>query len=165
MSGNTIHGDEPRTIRTPALEAAFLGALAETCNITEACRTVDVARSAVYQWRQEDAAFAARWKMALDIGAESLEDEAVRRARDGYDKPVFQGGQFVGVVREYSDTLMVFLLKGARPKKYRENVHVRSETISLDKLFERMTPQELEEYSKSGKFPAHLNAGDVSEGP
>jgi len=45
--------------------------------------------------------------MALDIGADSLEDEAVRRARDGYDKPVYQQGQCVGHVREYSDTLMV----------------------------------------------------------
>lgn len=61
--------------------------------------------------------------MALDIGADSLEDEAVRRARDGYDKPVYQQGQCVGQVRKYSDTLMVFLLKGARPKKYRDNVH------------------------------------------
>jgi hypothetical protein len=26
------------------------------------------------------------------------------------------------VVREYSDTLLIFLLKGARPQKYRDNV-------------------------------------------
>jgi hypothetical protein len=28
----------------------------------------------------------------------------------------------VGVVQEYSDTLLIFLLKGARPQKYRDNV-------------------------------------------
>jgi hypothetical protein len=48
-----------------------------------------------------------------------LEDEAVRRAYEGVERPVFQGGKQVGVVREYSDTLLIFLLKALRPEKYR----------------------------------------------
>jgi hypothetical protein len=114
------------------------------------------ANAAVYVWRQEDEEFAARWKMALDIGADSLEDEAVRRARDGYDKPVYQGGQMVGTVREYSDTLMVFLLKGARPRKYRDNINLRAETVSLDKLIAKMSCDELKAYTETGELPKHL---------
>jgi hypothetical protein len=40
--------------------------------------------------------------------------EAVRRAKDGYIKPVFHQGVKVGEVREYSDVLLMFMLK-ARP--------------------------------------------------
>jgi len=62
------------------------------------------------------------WQKALEIAADLLEDEAVRRAKEGTQKPVFQGGQLVGHVQEYSDTLMIFLLKGAKPKKYVERL-------------------------------------------
>ena len=48
------------------------------------------------------------------------EDEAVRRAHDGVDEPVFYQGKACGVVRKYSDTLLIFLLKGRRPEKYRD---------------------------------------------
>jgi hypothetical protein len=47
-----------------------------------------------------------------------LEDEAKRRACNGVLKPVFQGGKKVGVVREYSDTLLIFLLKCWHPARY-----------------------------------------------
>jgi hypothetical protein len=33
----------------------------------------------------------------------------------------------VGVIREYSDTLLIFLLKGLRPAKYRERYDVAVE--------------------------------------
>ncbi len=54
------------------------------------------------------------------MGADLLEDEAVRRAKDGVEEPVYQGGKLVGHVQKYSDTLLIFLLKGAKPEKFRE---------------------------------------------
>lgn len=53
-----------------------------------------------------------------------LEDEARRRAVDGVDEPVFQGGELVGHVRRYSDRLLEFLLRGRRPTVYREGASV-----------------------------------------
>jgi hypothetical protein len=41
---------------------------------------------------------------------------------EGVDKPVYQGGVLVGYVREYSDQLLVTLLKAHRPEKFRDNV-------------------------------------------
>jgi hypothetical protein len=35
-------------------------------------------------------------------------------------KPVFQNGEQVGVIREYSDTLLIFLLKGHRPERFKD---------------------------------------------
>ena len=49
---------------------------------------------------------------------------ARRRAAEGTLKPVYQGGKLVGEIREFSDTLLIFLLKGKRPEVYRENVKV-----------------------------------------
>jgi hypothetical protein len=43
-----------------------------------------------------------------------IEQEARRRAVDGYDHPVFQGGKLAGVVRVYSDQLAAMLLRGRR---------------------------------------------------
>ena len=45
----------------------------------------------------------------------------VRRAYLGVEKPVTVAGKRE-VIREYSDTLLIFLLKGARPQKYRDNI-------------------------------------------
>lgn len=62
-----------------------------------------------------------------------MEQEAFRRAVEGTEKPVFgsmgfrMGSGEIGRVREYSDTLLIFLLKGARPEKYRERTEIRSD--------------------------------------
>jgi terminase small subunit-like protein len=115
---NQLHGENPRTIRTPKTRAEFLAALRETCNVTKACELSGVARRSIYDWRDEDSEFAADWQKALDVAADLLEEEAIRRAKDGTKKPVYQGGELVGHIQEYSDTLLIFLLKGAKPKKY-----------------------------------------------
>jgi hypothetical protein len=117
---NLIKGDKPRTNRTPKRRAAFLASLKETCNITKACELSGLSRTTAYDWRGDDPDFAVDWQKALDVAADLLEEEAVRRAKDGTLKPVYQGGELVGHIQEYSDTLMIFLLKGAKPQKYME---------------------------------------------
>ena len=101
-------------------KVAFLAALAATCNVTRACEAIDIARVTAYEWRDNDDQFAAAWVKAREIGADALEDEATRRAFEGTDKPVFHMGAPCGTIREYSDTLAIFLLKGAKPDKFRE---------------------------------------------
>ena len=119
---NLIKGPDPRTNRTPKRRAAFLEALKQTCNITKACEESGLPRTSAYEWKAEDPEFATDWQKALDIAADLLEEEALRRAKEGTLKPVFQGGQLVGHIQEYSDTLMIFLLKGAKPKKYMDRL-------------------------------------------
>lgn len=77
--------------------------------------------------KREDEEFAEAWKAAMDQAVDTLEAEAWRRGRDGYDeyvtckdglvldregKPVLQ--------RRYSDSLLTTLLKAHRPEKYRD---------------------------------------------
>lgn len=109
-----------RTIRTPEKKAAFLSALADCGNVADAARQAGIARNALYLWKRDDSEFAAEWEAALIAGGETLEEEAVRRARDGWDEPVWYKGEQVGTVRRYSDTLLIFLLKGLMPEKYGE---------------------------------------------
>lgn len=105
---------------------AFLTALALHGNKTLAAEHAGVNRTAIYEARASDPEFAAAWEAAMDEAADRLEAEAWRRARVGVDEPVFgSGGKGVGTVqvgtvRRYSDTLLMFLTKGARPEKFRE---------------------------------------------
>jgi hypothetical protein len=99
----------------------FLDALRQCGNVTAACRAAQLDQSNAYKVRAADPEFAAAWADALEEAADVLEAEAWRRAVRGVERPVFQGGEQVGAVREYSDTLLIFLLKGAKPEKYRDN--------------------------------------------
>lgn len=102
------------------LKKKFLEVFAQIGNVTSCAREVGVLRNTVYSWRADDPEFAAAMDVAGDEAVDLLELEARRRGHDGYDKPVFQQGVQVGLIREYSDTLLIFLLKGLRPEKYRE---------------------------------------------
>jgi hypothetical protein len=81
-------------------------------------------RGTHYDWLRKDREYRAQFEAATDQAAQALEDEAVRRAYEGVERPVYQMGKQVGVIREYSDTLLIFLLKGLRPAKYRERYDV-----------------------------------------
>lgn len=104
------------------VQAAFLEALGQTANVSASCRKAKLPRKTAYDWRSDDADFATAWDAALDLGTDALEDEAVRRGSEGTLKPVYQGGKRVGTVREYSDTLLIFMLKGRRPERFKDRV-------------------------------------------
>lgn len=125
-----------RTNRTPEKRAAFLLAVEETGgNVTRACKASKISKRSAYDWRAEDEAFKAEWDAAVELGLDSLEDEARRRAHDGVTKPIYHQGKKVGTVQEYSDTLLIFLLKGGRPEKYRERVDAHlSGKVTLEQL-------------------------------
>ena len=110
-----------RTHRTPKDQATFLEALQNTANVSTSCQVAGLSRSFVYDWRAADPEFAADWASALELGCDALEDEAVRRGCEGHLKPVFYQGKEVGAIREYSDTLLIFMLKARRPARFRDN--------------------------------------------
>jgi hypothetical protein len=89
--------------------------------VSLACRAAGVGRATVYRLRDGDEKFAAAWDEAAEDGTVLLKLECRRRAVEGVDRPVFYKGQQVGTVKEYSDRLLIFLLKAARPEKYRDN--------------------------------------------
>jgi len=88
-----------------------------TCAI--AAEAIGVHRSTLMRWRADDKEFANDWDEAIEHGTDLIEEEAIRRAIDGVMRPVFQSGELVGFIREYSDLLLKFLLEGKRPSVYR----------------------------------------------
>lgn len=122
-----------RTIRTPKKRAKFLDAIVETGgNITRACQVAGISRRAAYEWREEEEAFRVEWDDAVEAGTDELEEEARRRAFAGVDEPVFYQGEECGAIRKYSDTLLIFLLKGRKPDKYRERVQIDVNKLDAD---------------------------------
>lgn len=103
-----------RTKLTAKKREEFLEALEETGNVSASAKAIGLSRVRMYEIRHEDPEFKARWDEAVEVGVDALEQEARRRAYHGTTKPVYQGGALVGEIQEYSDTLMIFLLKGKR---------------------------------------------------
>lgn len=114
------------TVRTAAMEAAFIEALRQRGNIAASCRAAGIARSTAYQWRDEDEAFAAKWQEALDEALDGLESELWRRGKEGVDKPVTYQGAITATYKEYSDTLALAIMKAHRPDKWSERIKSES---------------------------------------
>lgn len=102
----------------------FLATLRETANVRLAIESAGAARSTAYAHRKSSTTFRDAWDDALDEAVDLLEAEARRRAFAGVEEPVFYQGVQVGVVRKYSDLLLIFLLKAHRPRKFRERVEL-----------------------------------------
>lgn len=116
-------------------KVAFIRKLAETGNVTEACRGLLFSRKTLYEWKESHDAFRKLWDEALDIATDALETEARRRAVDGWDEPVYHQGKKVGKIKRYSDRMLEILLKGHRPEKFRERVDLKhSGRVTLEQL-------------------------------
>ena len=69
---------------TPEKRAHFLALLSDCGNVTRAAEESGCGRIMLYKIRREDPDFAAQWEEAAKIGAARLEDEARRRAVEGW---------------------------------------------------------------------------------
>lgn len=101
---------------------AFIAAYAECGTVTRAAEIAGIDRTMHYDYLKSDPDYAKACEAAYEQAGERLEQEARRRAVEGVKKPVFYQGKECGVVNEYSDTLLIFLLKGAKPEKYKERI-------------------------------------------
>src|SRR5215468_9975070 len=76
----------------------FLAVLRETASPTRAAAAVGVSRTLAYGRRDADLGFRAAWDAAVDLAMERLLEEGYRRAVDGVEEPVVQGGRVVSVL-------------------------------------------------------------------
>lgn len=112
MTNNSTMGKKrtrakTRTKSTEQVEhqkkGAALKAYVEFGTVTAACRAVGIGRTTWYYWRTHDKEFDIAVREAEEEVADDLEQEAIKRAKEGK-----------------SDTLMIFLLKGLRPERYKD---------------------------------------------
>jgi len=100
----------------------FIEYFRQTGNVTTAAEAIGLHRCTPYKWKEKDLEFAKKWEEAEQEAADRLEQEAWRRAVEGVDEPIYYKGKLVDTVKKYSDTLLIFLLKGNRPEKYHERI-------------------------------------------
>ena len=102
--------------RQAAVQATFLLAFADTGTIRRAAELANITRNTHYDWLRGDEHYAAAFREAEEQAADTLEEEARRRAIEGVEEPVgFYMGKHGGTfIRRYSDPLLKFLLEGRR---------------------------------------------------
>lgn len=101
--------------KAQATREAFLQHYEDTGRVNLACERAGIGKRTHYNWLERDPAYSKQFEKSRKIAVQLLEDEAHRRAVEGIER---RRGK--SAVREYSDTLLIFLLKGAQPEKYRE---------------------------------------------
>jgi hypothetical protein len=82
----------------------FLELLRAGQPVTRAAEAAKLKRRTLYDWRKTDPEFAHAWEEAWEQGCDALEEVAIDRAIKG------------------SDLLLIFMMKGRRPERYRDNV-------------------------------------------
>jgi hypothetical protein len=99
------HTSRART-RIGQWRSVFLRALAKTPSVTFAAKAAGVSRRTVYDHRERDEEFAARWDDSLNQSLDVLEHEVYQRAIKG------------------DAQLAMFILRAHRPSTYRETSRV-----------------------------------------
>lgn len=99
--------------------AVFMQEYMRTGRQDLACKASEIPRQTVYKRTRQDVEFAKLMEEAREICMSSLEDAAIRRARDGWLEPQYFKGELQGYVRKYSDSLLTFMLIHGKPEKYR----------------------------------------------
>jgi hypothetical protein len=139
--------------------AAFLEALEHGWSVKNAAERTTHRRQLFYELRTKDEEFAAAWDEAWTAGTATLEDEARRRAVDGYDEETFDGkGELLRRVHRYSDALMHRLLAARDPERFGntrvEVTGVQGEPIVVDHRA-GLTLEHLAEFAASLKASRH----------
>jgi hypothetical protein len=115
-------------------QRAFLAAFRENGNVTQACIAAGIDRKLHYWWLEQDESYPERFEDARLEAAEGLEFEARRRAVEGLRRYRFNS-KTGAVLRhpetneayyehEYSDMLLVQLLRANLPQKYRDRQEI-----------------------------------------
>ena len=79
------------------------------------------------------------WAEAEEHFNDMLQAEAVRRAVEGTEKGIWHQGKLVGIEQQYSDPLLMFLLKGKKPETFGNKVEHSVAQKTLVDLFEEMS--------------------------
>ena len=118
----------------------FLSVLAETCNVSEACRCSGVSMTVAYRRRKMDAAFRAGWIEAIGQGYQLLEGVLLDRAFNGTEKVFTRKDGSEERVREYPNQLGLALLKMHRETAIQANTEMPPDHIEelRERLFNKL---------------------------
>ena len=140
----------------------FLRVLAETCNVSEACRRSGVPMTVAYRRRKMDASFRAEWAEMIAIGYQRLEAVLLDRAFNGTEKVITKRDGSEERILEYSNQLGLQLLKMHRETAAEADNQMAPEDVDeirerlvrkLQRLKKRDEEQEAERAKLRGDAP------------
>jgi len=102
----------------------YLTALAEEGTIAAGLKRAAITRARLFEWREHIPNWDLREQQSKDDFADRVEQEAIRRGVEGVEVPVYQAGKLIGYRTEYSDPLLILVLRAVRPDRYREKLDV-----------------------------------------
>jgi len=139
-------------------QIAYLAAYSIIGSVTYSAKCADISTRTIYNWK-EDPTFMEYYERAHTAYTEYLEMEAQRRAVMGVPEAVYYKGEKVGEKRNYSDSLLKFLLKGNKPDKYQDskieikggdngNIQVNFGIPELNQDIDTSEVQDIEDYEE-----------------
>lgn len=131
-----------KALETAKKKAKFLKGFGQLSTVTAAAEHAGIDRRTHYLWLDTDPEYVRSFEEAKLESNDRLEAEARRRAMAGVLEDVYYAGEVVGQQTRKSDTLLIFLMKGAMPDKYRDRHEVtgadggpiQHSSIDLNKL-------------------------------
>jgi len=153
-----LQREMPLPVENPQqVKDKFVEELREGSTPGKAARRAGISRALAYEWRDEDRVFSKAWADAVAEGVDKLEDEAFRRAHDGYTstKRYDKEGNLIGESVDYSDALLALLLKVRRPEVFNRPVETVSSRVNV-----RVSLKEAQERLERLGLPLPVIEGD-----
>lgn len=117
-------------------QAEFLCVVAETCNVSQACRETGVPMTVAYRRRKMDAAFRTAWIEAIGVAYQRLELILLDRAFNGTEKVITRKDGSEERMLEYPNQLGLRLLQMHRETAIEANEEMPPEDV--DEIRERL---------------------------
>ncbi len=99
----------------PGLEK-FLERFSLHGNFSRAAFEAGIGISTAYRYAKKNPEFRRQFLEAEEIAGIALRDEALRRAVEGVPRAVFYKGEKCGEIRQYSNQMLIFLLRARYPE-------------------------------------------------
>lgn len=98
----------------------FLVAFPGAITLKAAAKAVNIDIQTHYKWKHNSPAYAQCFESLNTYVVEAMEEEAKRRSLLGVEKNIYYQGEVVGTEVIFSDQLLMFMLRAAKPDTYRE---------------------------------------------
>ena len=132
-------------ITTWTLQEKFLVEYSICGAVYKAAMSAGHSQEAYLSWVNADKyGFQKRYEAAQAQYLEKMVLEVDRRAMEGFDKPIFQGGQQVGTQRVYSDNLLMFSVKQRDPS-YRDAAIINVDASAIEELVRGLRGRQIED--------------------
>lgn len=138
--GNSGGWTAERQARIPQYKQDIVDGFKEGLFASEIADQLEITTALIRKWRAEDKEFDLACADASEAYMDGTEKEAIRRARYGVLEPVISQGRVVMdpedptkplMQRKFSDSLMMFILKGRRREVYGDQSKVTAD-VTLD---------------------------------